>query len=161
MSAYAQMGQYDKVWLALDSHVRQKLESTQELRILGLVRDNVAFGIAKFEHTRLQGFLNNAKECSYGVFIGKNKAMGIVDNTIKSKNDAYINVSYISKWTSVEVGDEVYTNGLDGIFIENVLVGKVMEVYEESNFLRVSVLPYAQTQDLGYVWVVDTSISEL
>ncbi|WP_394964734.1 rod shape-determining protein MreC [uncultured Helicobacter sp.] len=161
MSAYVQMGQYDKVWLALDSHVRQKLESTQELRILGLVRDNVAFGIAKFEHTRLQGFLNNAKECSYGVFIGKNKAMGIVDNTIKSKNDAYINVSYVPKWTSVEVGDEVYTNGLDGIFIENVLVGKVMEVYEESNFLRVSVLPYAQTQDLGYVWVVDTSISEL
>lgn len=156
MSAYVRMGQYDKIWLTIDSTLRQRLESSGETRILGLVRNNVALGIAKFEHMRLQGFLNNAKECSYSVFIGENKAMGILDNALKTSNDAYVSVSYIPKWVDIKVGDEVYTNGLDGIFIENIPVGKVMEIYEDSNFLRVDVLPYAQTQDIDYVWVVDT-----
>ena len=160
MSAYVRMGQYDRIWLTLDSAFRQRLQSSTESRILGLVRNNVALGIAKFEYGRLQGLLNTAKECSYGVFIGQNKAMGIVDNTPKSSG-AYVGVNYIPKWVDIKVGDEVYTNGLDGIFVENIPVGKVVEIYEDSNFLRADVLPYAQTQDIDYVWVVDTRVQDL
>ncbi len=161
MSAYVRMGQYDRIWLALDSTLRQNLESSGETRILGLVRNNVALGIAKFEHTRLQGFLNNAKECSYGVFIGQNKAMGILENSSRRSDSVYVSVNYIPKWVDIKVGDEVYTNGLDGIFIENIPVGKVMEIYEDSNFLRADVLPYAQMHDIDYVWVVDTRVQDL
>ena len=161
MSAYVRMGQYDKIWLTLDSELFERLQSSAETRILGLVRNNVALGIAKFEYGRLQGFLNNAKECSYSVFIGQNKAMGILDNALKSGNNAYVSVNYIPRWVDIKVGDEVYTNGLDGIFIENIPVGKVVEIYEDSNFLRADVLPYAQAQDIDYVWVVDTRVHEL
>ena len=86
--------------------------------------------------------------------------MGIVDNTPKSSG-AYVGVNYIPKWVDIKVGDEVYTNGLDGIFVENIPVGKVVEIYEDSNFLRADVLPYAQTQDIDYVWVVDTRVQDL
>lgn len=161
MSAYVRMGQYDRIWLTLDSAFRQRLQSSTESRILGLVRNNVALGIAKFEYGRLQGLLNTAKECSYGVFIGQSKAMGIVDNTPKNSSGAYVGVNYIPKWVDIKVGDEVYTNGLDGIFVENIPVGKVVEIYEDSNFLRADVLPYAQTQDIDYVWVVDTRVQDL
>ena len=82
------------------------------------------------------------------------QALGILEG--KSDDGEYISVHYIQRWRDIKIGDEVYTNGLDEIFLPNVPVGKVINIYEDSGFLRADVLPYANAWDIDYVWIVDT-----
>ncbi|RAX56064.1 rod shape-determining protein MreC [Helicobacter sp. 10-6591] len=153
MTSYVRMGEYDRVWLSLDTQTQQNLK---ESKLYGLVRNGIALGIARYRNGRLQGFFNGAPECSYGVFIGANKALGILDGTSKTKNNQYANVNYIPKWVDIKIGDEVYTNGLDGIFIANIAVGKVVNIYESHNYLQADIQTYAHNQESGYMWVINS-----
>lgn len=153
VSAFVRLGEYERVWLVLDESVKQSFVGDED-RIVGLIHNNVALGIGKFENGRLMGLLNGEKNCSYGVLIGEDRALGILEG--KSNDGEHINVHYIQRWRKIKIGDEVYTNGLDDIFLPNVPVGKVINIYEDSGFLRADVLPYANVGDIDYVWIVDT-----
>lgn len=153
VSAFVRLGEYERVWLVLDESVQQSFVGDED-KIVGLIHNNLALGIGKFENGRLMGLLNGEKNCSYGVFIGEDKALGILEG--KSDDGEYISVHYIQRWRDIKIGDEVYTNGLDEIFLPNVPVGKVINIYEDSGFLRADVLPYANAWDIDYVWIVDT-----
>lgn len=153
VSAFVRLGEYERVWLVLDEGVQQSFVDDEE-RIVGLIHNNTALGIGKFENGRLMGLLNGEKNCSYGVFIGEDKALGVLEG--KSSDGEYISVYYIQRWRDIKIGDEVYTNGLDEIFLPNVPVGKVINIYEDSGFLRADVLPYASAGDMDYIWIVDT-----
>ncbi|WP_066389608.1 rod shape-determining protein MreC [Helicobacter himalayensis] len=164
MTSYVRMGEYKRIWLTLDSEAKQKLQATQadpasnfSPKLLGLVKNGKVLGIARYENGRLQGFLNGSEECSYGVFIGDSKALGILDSSQKTQNKHLVNVNYIPKWVNIKVGDVVYTNGLDGIFIANIAVGEVVAIYEDYNYLRAEIKPYAQNEESGYMWAIDIS----
>lgn len=164
MTSYVRMGEYKHIWLALDSEAKQKLQAAQadsasnpNPKLLGLVKNGKALGIARYENGRLQGFLNGSEECSYGVFIGDSKALGILDGSQKPQNERLINVNYIPKWVNIKVGDVVYTNGLDGIFLANIAVGEVVAIYEDYNYLRAEIEAYAQNEESGYMWAIDLS----
>ena len=152
VSAFVRLGEYERVWLTLGLDTQQSFVGDEE-RIVGLIHNNTAIGIGKFENGRLMGLLNGEKNCSYGVFIGEDRALGILEG--KSDDGEHISVRYIQRWRDIKIGDEVYTNGLDEIFLPNVPVGKVINIYEDSGFLRADVLPYANTSNMDYIWVVD------
>lgn len=151
--SFASLGERDRVWL--DSDLSEYHQGTRlEDRIFGIVKDNVAFGIAVVENGRLEGFLNGNKDCHYDVYIGKNKAMGIVSGSHKGR----MLVEYIPNWIEVHEGDEVFTSGLDGIFLENIPVGVVESVRENYGYLSVDVRPYASASELSYVWIIDIAV---
>lgn len=53
-----------------------------------------------------------------------------------------------------QVGDEVITSGLDGIFFEGIKVGVVTEVIEEESSKTVIVKPYSTHYIPSYMHVI-------
>lgn len=148
--SFSTFGDRSKVWLDADLKTFSQSDKLED-RIFGIVKDNVAFGVAVVENGRLEGFLNGSKDCHYDVYIGKNKIMGIVS----ASNKGRVIVDYIPDWAEIRKGDKVFTSGLDGIFFENIPVGVVENVQEHYGYLRADITPYANISDVSYVWIID------
>lgn len=145
--SYVNMGQYSKVWL------KDYNNNLNNKKIFGLIRDNYAAGIALFKDNRLVGILNGDSKLSYGVYIGDSKSIGILKTNM---NNSTV-VEYIYAWSDINVGDEIITSGLDGIFFEGVKVGKVKSVRQEYGYIVVDVDLYNKNNDIGYFWLVDVN----
>jgi len=114
--------------------------------------DSVACGIAvKSQNSAYEVFLNGDSRCSYGVYIGKSKAPGIV----YGKNQDKLIVKYIPTWMEVNPGDEVLTSGLDNIFFEGVLVGVVKSVSSNSAYKEALVQGYYNPLSPNYFYVIE------
>lgn len=156
--SFATLGERDRVWLQTDiDKFRRDGNQALEDRIYGIIKDNVALGVAVIKNDRMEGFLNGNKECNYGVYIGEHKALGIVSG---SHNDNII-VNFVPDWETIKEGDRVFTSGLDGIFLEHVPVGVVEKVLDNYGYLSVEVKPYASITGISYVWVVDRETSSI
>lgn len=143
MISYKEFGNYSRIWL-------EEYDEGDE-GFFGLVVGGYVAGIAKRgDDERMVGYLNGDPLCSYGVYIGKDKALGI----IKSQSNILI-ADFIPLRSKIEVGDEVVTNGLDEIFFPNIPVGKVVKIHEENGYLSAEIAPYAHRVDLGYLWLLD------
>lgn len=154
--SFVTLGQRDRVWLDTDlSEYHQNGIGKIENRIFGIVKDNVALGVAVVQNGRLEGFLNGNENCNYDVYIGENRIMGIASG---SRNGLLL-VDYVSDWSSIHKGDKVFTSGLDGIFLENIPVGVVESIRENYGYVSVDVKPYANIDGLSYVWVIDREVS--
>ncbi|TLD97206.1 rod shape-determining protein MreC [Helicobacter jaachi] len=152
--SFATLGERDRIWLESNlSAYSQKAEQ----KIFGIVKDNVAIGVAVIENGRLEGFLNGNENCHYDVYIGQNRAMGIVSGS----NKGYLVVDYIPDWIEIHKGDKVFTSGLDGIFLENIPVGVVENVRENYGYLSADVKPYGSLNELSYVWIIDRESPQL
>ena len=152
--SFASLGKRDKVWLDTDlSQYHQ--ESGLEGRIFGVVKDNAALGIAVVQDGRLEGFLNGNENCNYDVYIGENRAMGIVSGS----HNGYLLVDFVPDSRKVKKGDKVFTSGLDGIFFENIPVGVVENVQENYGYASIDVKPYVSIKELSYVWVIDREVT--
>jgi len=66
-------------------------------------------------------------------------------------------MDYLSGNAGIEVGDEVVTSGLGGVYPEGLPVGKVSETFVDDRALyqRASVEPHARLSFLRYVFVVE------
>lgn len=146
--SYVSMGDANRVWIDFD------ISSYPGDRIFGLVQDNKALGIGVVYDGRLMGLLNGERKSSYGVFIGDEKIPAIVHAS--AVDYRYITADFISSWRKVNVGDQVITSGLDGIFIEGISVGEVVSVNQDFGYISAEIKPYAQHSSLGYLWLVDT-----
>ena len=133
---------FTQVWINLDK---------KDEKINGLIFNNAAAGIVKLENNNPIALLNQNENCNYGVFIGKEKAIGITHGIYNSKN---IVVKFIPSWYNIKVGDEVVTNGLDNIFFEGLKVGKVISIKQNSNNLEAIVKPYNEpvVQQFYYIY---------
>lgn len=100
----------------------------------------------------MMGYLNGDSLCSYGVFIGESKALGILKG-----EDGSLIVDYIPLGSEIKVGDKVVTNGMDNIFFENIPVGEVVRVEVGSGYIQAVLKPYVDKVDLGYLWLLDRS----
>lgn len=156
--SYANLGQYSKIWLSCEScedAAWQNLQKRGENAVFGLVRNGFAAGIAFYEgktspNNGLLGVLNNDPKVAYGVYIGESKSLGVLKNI----GGAAV-VEYINAWSEVKEGDEVFTNGLDGVFFEGLKVGRVRAVRQEYGYIIAEVELYGRDDDLGYFWLVD------
>ncbi|PAF42394.1 rod shape-determining protein MreC [Helicobacter sp. 11S02629-2] len=148
--SYASLANYTRIWI--DYSVKHSTTN----KMYGILKDGYAMGIATFKDNTLLGFLNGDKSTSYSVYVGKNQAPGI----LRTDSDNKIVIDYIPSWIDVEVGDEVITSGLDGIFFEGIKVGKVTSVKEDHGYTKASVQVYSDRARLGYVWIVDTKVPQ-
>lgn len=154
--SFATLGEKDRVWLDTNLSNYRKGEALED-RIFGIVKDNVALGVAVVQNGRIEGFLNGNANCNYDVYIGQSRAMGIVSGS----SGGNLLVDYIPDWIEIYKGDKVFTSGLDGIFLENIPVGVVENVRENYGYLSVEVKPYASLGELSYVWIIDRETPQL
>ena len=83
-------------------------------------------------------------------YIGKKRAPGIVHG----KNTEEMLVEFIPNWISIEVGEEVYTSGLDNLFFIGLKVGKVLEVTQSQGFQNAKIKPYFDVTKPEYFQVI-------
>ncbi len=148
--SYVGMGDYSRIWLNFD------VKGYPEDRIFGIVQDNKALGIAVIQNEKLVGLLNGNRKSSYSVFVGEEKIPAIIHHSDVTPEN--ITADFIPLWKKINIGDQVFTSGLDGIFIEGILVGEVVSVSYDFGYISAEVKPYAQQSGLGYMWLIDTAI---
>ena len=136
--SYINYNDFTKVWLD------QKVEDET---ILGLITDNYSAGIVVNKDGRAIGLLNGNKECSYAVFIGENRAPGIIT---ASDNQDELQIKFIPIWAEINKGDEVITSGMDNIFFEGLKVGRVIEVTNLADMKIATVQPYVNVLKKKY-----------
>lgn len=141
--SYAKFGDRNKIWLSMEEYNTTKM--------YGLVRNGKAAGIVIEKLGKPLALLNGDGKSSYAVYIGKNKAPGIV----RGKNTQEMIVEYIPMWISVLEGDEVHTSGLDHLFYEGIPVGKVLSIKQQQGFQTAVIKTYANTDQLGYFHAIE------
>lgn len=138
---YANLNDYGKVWLRFDDF--------NQSRIYGLLQKGYAAGIVVANDGHPQALLLSDPKSIFAVYVGESKMQGIVQGNRKE-----VLVKYISQWLLPQVGDEVVTSGLDGIFFEGIKVGVVSKVIEEESSKTVVITPYVTPHVPSYMHVI-------
>lgn len=141
--SYINFNDFTKVWLD---------QERDDDKILGLITNNYAAGIVVNKNGRSIALLNGNKECSYAVFIGKNKVPGIVTS---SKDGKGMLIKFIPMWTDIKEGDEVITSGMDDIFFEGLKVGKITEITTLPDMKIAKLKPYANVLEKKYFYTYE------
>lgn len=144
---YMTLGATQRLWLA-------PFEKFDSEKIYGAVSGQYAVGIIVGLNGRPMLLLGGDRECSFAVTIGENEAPGIA----VGKNSREMIVKYIPQWMKIEIGDEVFSSGLDMIFPPGIPVGKVLSVQPRQGFQNALIRLYGNTLHPAYVWVSDTSV---
>lgn len=130
--SYVDFNDFTKVWLDFDK---------KDDQILALISDNYAAGIVVNQAGRSKALLNGNEKSNYTVFIGRNKAPGIIHS---SKADGYILAKFVPIWVKIKKGDEVITSGMDNIFFEGLEVGRVVSIRKKQDMQEAIIKPYAK-----------------
>ncbi len=139
---YAVLGDMNKFWLDMPDFNRS--------RLYGLLYGEYAAGIVTARDGRPLALLNGDHQCTYAVYVGKNKAPGI----IQGQNSDTMRVKYIPTWVPIAPGDEVVTSGLDRLFFSGIKVGKVLSVGLASGYRYAVVAPYYKGNAPDYFHVI-------
>ncbi len=140
--SYERFGNLNRIWLDIPDYNSSK--------IYGLVYKELVAGIVINENNRPLGLLNHDIKSSYAVYIGKEKAPGIVHGN----NDAHLVVKFIPAWFNVHKGDEVITSGLDNIFFKGLKVGKVISVTKAQGYQNAIIEPYYKPNEPNYFYII-------
>jgi rod shape-determining protein MreC len=140
--SYVKFGDTRKVWLEMPDFNTSK--------VYGLVYNDMAAGIVVASRNKPMALLNGDPKSSYAVFVGKNRAPGIVHG---NNTDTLI-VRYIPTWLTVEPGDEVVTSGLDQLFFRGLRVGKVLSVTLSEGYQSAVISPYHLAENPAYFHVI-------
>ncbi|MRJ06617.1 MAG: hypothetical protein C6I01_03770 [Epsilonproteobacteria bacterium] len=115
----------------------------------GLVYNNFTAGIVtKSLGSGALALLNSDPQCSYAVYIGKNYVPGVFKG-------GEMRVKYIPLFKKVNVGDEVITSGIDGVFYRGAKVGKVVKVERKKLYQEALIQPYLDGTNPTYFYVVE------
>lgn len=108
-------------------------------KLYGLMQGYVAAGIARVHNNQLYGYLTSDNKCRFSVFVGKNKAPGIALGMRENE----MLIKFIPKWHKINVGDKVFTSGLDAIFFANIPVGIVTKIEVQSSYTVAHIKTYS------------------
>jgi len=111
----------------------------KESKPYGLLQNDVAAGIAVYENSILYGYLLSNPKCTFSVVIGENKISGVAQGDNKDR----MNIKFIPRWSKIEIGDKVYTSGLDNIFYPNIPVGEITDIKILDRYKEARVKVYA------------------
>jgi rod shape-determining protein MreC len=115
----------------------------------GLVYNNLVCGeVIKNVGNFSLAILNSNKKTRYAVYIGKNQIPGIFYGKINL-------VKYIPKFKEINVGDEVITSGLDGIFYKGAKVGIITEVVEKKLYKEAKVKLFYNDLHPEFFYVIE------
>ncbi|MDX1295673.1 MAG: rod shape-determining protein MreC [Sulfurimonadaceae bacterium] len=140
--SYAKFGDTRKVWL--------EMQDFNTTKVYGLVREGAAAGIVVESRNQPLALLNGDPKSSYAVFVGKQRAPGIVHGN----NSDTLLVKFIPTWIPIYAGDEVSTSGLDNLFFRGLKVGKVLSVTLSEGYQSAVIEPYYRADDPGYFHVI-------
>jgi len=140
--SYANFGDMNKLWLEMDDF--------NKTRLYGLVYNEQAAGLVTERDGRPLALLNGDYQCTYAVYVGPNKAPGIV----RGQNNDTMLVQYIPTWVTVSVGDEVVTSGLDQLFFSGIKVGRVRSIELTGGYQNAVIEPYYKGNDPDYFHVI-------
>jgi len=140
--SYASFGDMNKLWLQMDDF--------NASRLYGLVYNEKAAGIVTERDGRPLALLNGDYQCTYAVFVGPNKAPGIV----RGQNGDRMLVQYIPTWIAIGVGDDVVTSGLDNLFFGEIKVGTVRSIEIAGGYQNAVIEPYYKGNDPDYFHVI-------
>ncbi|MFW3375458.1 rod shape-determining protein MreC, partial [Aliarcobacter butzleri] len=147
--SYVDFNDFTRVWLD---------KTPQDEKILGLISENFAAGIAVNRNGKSVGLLNGNKDCTYAVFVGESRSPGIV--TTAGAGTDELKVKFIPIWSDINVGDEVITSGMDNIFFEGLKVGKVLEVSEQANMKVATIKPYVNALKKKYFYIYNDNYQQ-
>ena len=133
-------------------------KTPQDEKILGLISENFAAGIAVNRNGKSVGLLNGNKDCTYAVFVGESRSPGIV--TTAGAGTDELKVKFIPIWSDINIGDEVITSGMDNIFFEGLKVGKVLEVSEQANMKVATIKPYVNALKKKYFYIYNDNFQQ-
>jgi len=154
--SYSNLPNLYRLWT--DFEPSEKVDKKGIAKVYGIVYptqsklDSVACGIVlKNQNGKHEAFLNGDPKCSYGVYVGKSRAPGV----LYGKNQDKLVIKYIPTWMDVKPGDEVITSGLDNIFFEGARVGVVKSVSSDSAYKEVFVDGYYNPLSPNYFYVIE------
>ncbi|MCR8710848.1 rod shape-determining protein MreC [Aliarcobacter butzleri] len=147
--SYVDFNDFTRVWLD---------KTPQDEKILGLISENFAAGIAVNRNGKSVGLLNGNKDCTYAVFVGEGRSPGIV--TTAGAGTDELKVKFIPIWSDINIGDEVITSGMDNIFFEGLKVGKVLEVSEQANMKVATIKPYVNALKKKYFYIYNDNYQQ-
>lgn len=130
--SYVKLNSFSQIMLT-------KPKSVTEGKLYGLIQGDVVAGTARVDNNQLYGYLTSDKKCRFSVFIGDTKAPGIAIGNVENE----MVVKFIPKWHKIQEGDAVVTSGLDGIFFEDLPVGKVTKVEVQSAYTVAHIKTYS------------------
>ena len=116
-----------------------KPKGFMEDKLYGIIQGRVVAGTARVHSNQLYGYLTSDEKCRFSVFIGDTKAPGIALG--HKKNEMII--KFIPKWHNVQVGEKVFTSGLDDIFFADIPVGVVTKVEVQSSYTVAHIKTYS------------------
>jgi rod shape-determining protein MreC len=140
--AYEKFGNFNRIWLEIPDYNASK--------IYGLVYKELVAGIVVSKENKALALLNSDIKSTYAVFIGDKKAPGIAHGN----NDEHIIVNFIPAWSSIAVGDEVTTSGLDNIFFANLKVGKIISISRSQGYQNAVIEPYFKPNEPNYFHII-------
>ena len=139
--SYAKIGDSNKIWLDFRDYNSSK--------VYGLMRDGATAGIVINDTGRPLALLQNDPKSTFVVYIGERKIPGVAKGNGKG-----VEIKYIAKWLEPQIGDEVYTSGLDDIFFGGVAVGKVTGIVAETIYLTATIDTYANVSVPEFLYVL-------
>jgi rod shape-determining protein MreC len=140
--SYQKFGDFNRIWLEIEDYNASK--------VYGLVYKELAAGIVVSNEGRALGLLNKDIKSSYAVYIGEEKAPGIVHGN----NTQYLIVKFIPAWYHIKEGDEVITSGLDEIFFKDLKVGTVLSVTKSQGYQIATIEPYYKANNPNYFHII-------
>jgi len=139
--SYVNFNDFTKVWLDIEK---------QDDTIQGLVDGEYSAGIVIQKANKAQALLNGHEKSNYSVYIGQNKAPGIIH---KNKHKDLLSIKYIPIWINISLGDEVITSGMDNIFFEGLKVGKVVKINKMQDQQEAFIKPYSEVLQKKYFYI--------
>lgn len=74
-------------------------------------------------------------QVNVGVYTARTKTTGVLENDLATAEQGLCLMSDILKDADITVGDIIFTSGKSGLFPEDIMVGTVVEVYDDPNGL--------------------------
>ena len=141
--SYVKFGDTNKIWV--------DMEDFNSSKVYGFVYNEHPAGIIISKNNKPLALLNSDYKSSYAVFVGKNKAPGI----IHGNNDKYMIVDFIPTSVVIKPGDEVITSGLDKLFFKGLIVGKVISISRAQGYQSAVVEPVYKNKNVNYFHVIN------
>jgi rod shape-determining protein MreC len=138
--SYAAIPDFSQIYI----NYNKKINKPKGLVYNNLVCGEVIKNIGNFS----LAILNSNKKIRYAVYIGKKEIPGIFYGKINT-------IKYIPKFKKINVGDEVITSGLDGIFYNGAKVGIITEVVEKKLYKEAKVKLFYNDLHPEFFYVIE------
>ncbi|QKF64038.1 rod shape-determining protein MreC [Campylobacter corcagiensis] len=140
-TSYVNISDYSKFWV--------DFKGFKDGEIYGVIYGGNSAGIVVSKDNNPMLVLQNDPLSSFSVSIGFDEIPAVAVG-----DGVNLIAKFIPQWLSPNVGDEVFTSGLDEIFFAGVPVGVVKEVIDEDLYKSAVIEPYFKENSPAFLYAV-------